>query len=493
MEKKMIMKKITGAFSLIVLLLFSCNRSNDRIFGTYFENGTMRIDYFHTGNADSETVSLDSVYAYSKWAGNRITLIDSLNYGAYFYNVFDAASGVLIYSKGFDSYFKEYQTTDKAIEGGLKKFHESAVIPMPKTNIIFTLLKRNKTGTFDEIFKAEIDPSQAREKKPDKDVKIYTSLESGDINQKVDIAVIGEGYTAGEEQKFNDDLERFTGIFFSREPFKSNKDYFNFRGVLKYSAESGVDEPDAGIDRSTAVNASFNSLGSERYLLTEDNKSLRDIAGNVPYDALYIMVNSSRYGGGGIYNFYSVFTTNNVNSDYVMVHEFGHSFFGLADEYYTSSTSYNDFYPKGVEPVEPNITALADPENIKWKDLLTPGISIPTPWDKAVYDSLDIQWQIRRAAMNEHISMLKKNKASAEEIGKANDEYDRESLKQDSLMTALLNGSKYAGTVGAFEGAGYQSTGLYRPSLNCIMFTRVDYFCPVCLAAMMEVIKKYTR
>lgn len=484
------MNKLWVAFSFLMVLL-SCQQKADRVFDTYFAEGTMRIDYFHTGDADSETVEIDQIYQYSKWAGSRIHLIDSLNYGAYYYNIYDLASGNLIYSKGFDSYFKEYQTTTVAINGQVKQFHESAIIPFPKSTVIFTLQKRDTTGGLTEKFRSEIEPGKAEKGTVDPEVKVYNILDNGNIHSKVDIAIIGEGYTANEDQKFRDDLARFVNIFFMAEPCKSNKDHFNIRGVLKYSAESGVDEPEAGIFKNTAVNASFSSLGLERYLLTEDNQSLRNIAGHVPYDALYIMVNHSRYGGGGIYNFYCVFTSDNINSDYLMVHEFGHSFFGLADEYYTSATAYNDFYPKGVEPTEPNITALSDTENIKWKDILTPGIRVPTPWRKTLYDSLDMGWQIKRTMMNNRITVLQKNKAPLEVIAKAKAEYDKESMQHDSAMITFLDTSDYSGMVGAFEGAGYESTGLYRPSLNCIMFSKVPYFCPVCQNAMIKVIKNY--
>jgi hypothetical protein len=260
-----------------------------------------------------------------------------------------------------------------------------------------------------EVFRTEIDPAAALQTVNDLDIHIYTSQESGPSAVKADIAIIGEGYTVEENQKFQDDLKRFTEYFFRAEPCKSNRERFNIRGVLKPSRDSGIDEPRAGIDKNTAVNATFNSMGSERYVLTEDNKSLRDIAGHVPYDALYIMVNSSRYGGGGIYNFYCVYTSDNMDSDYLMVHEFGHSFFGLADEYYTSSTAYNDFYSPDYEPAEPNITALKNPENVKWQDLLSEGIAVPTPWAKAEFDSLDLIWQQERAELNDHIAKLQKD------------------------------------------------------------------------------------
>jgi hypothetical protein len=234
-------------------------------------------------------------------------------------------------------------------------------------------------------------------------------------------------------------------------------------------------------------------MGSERYLLTEDNKALRDIARHAPYDALYIMVNHDRYGGGGIYNFYCTFTTDNIWSEYLMVHEFGHSFFGLADEYYTSSTTLSDFYPPGYEPSEPNITAMNDPDNVKWKHFFDKNTEVPTPWEKSEYDSTDIIWQKKRAEMNDYRSELQKNKAPFDEIEKAKKDYDEASIKRNKEVQKYLQASKYYGKVGVYEGAGYSSTGLYRSSINCIMFTRTDFFCPVCSEAMESIIDWYSK
>lgn len=488
----MIMKTLSSLL-LLIIILTGCKEQPGISYEKYFLEGTLRIDYFHTGNAASETVALDELFAYDNWAGSKTNLLDTLNYGTYYYKIYDKPSGNLIYSKGFDSYFKEYQLTTPALEGKKKKYHESAIIPMPASPVIFALEKRSKEGTMNEVFRTIIDPATAAIAPVNSEVKVITSLENGHPENKADILIVGEGYTLQEEQKFMDDLQRFTEIFFRAEPCRSYKDRFNIRGVYKASEDSGVDEPRAGIDKHTAVNATFNSLGSERYLLTEDNKSLRNIAGHAPYDALYIMVNHNRYGGGGIYNFYCVFTSDNINSDYLMVHEFGHSFFGLADEYYTSSTAYNDFYPAGYEPNEANITALHDPDNIKWKHLVSTGIEIPTHWNKAEFDSLDLQWQVRRASLNEQISLLKKNNATGDQIQDAIDQYNLESLGHQQKVEAFLENSKFTGKVGAFEGAGYASTGLYRPSLNCIMFSRTDYFCPVCQDAMIRVINTYSE
>lgn len=487
------MNHILLATVTFLLISISCTTEQPTGFDAHFLDETLRIDYFHTGDAESESVKIDNTYRYGTWAGSLVNLIDTLNYGAYYYKVYNDESGALIYSRGFDSYFKEYQTSTPAIEGQVKQFHETAIIPFPKAPIRFVLEKRDESDRMHEIFTTQIDPNAANDVARDPEVRTYTSLDNGDPHIKADIAIIGEGYTREEEEKFSNDLTRFTEVFFRAEPCRSRKSSFNVRGVLKPSAESGADEPRAGIEKNTAVGASFNTMGSERYMLTEENKALRDIAGHVPYDALYIMVNHDRYGGGGIYNFYCVYSSDNVFSDYLMVHEFGHSFFGLADEYYTSSTAYNDFYSVDYEPSEPNITALLDPDNVKWKHLLSEGIEVPTPWEKAAYDSVDVEWQALRARMNDRIAELKKSGAPIEDIEAAKRAYEEKSLERHREVQDFLENSKYAGKVGVFEGAGYAATGLYRGAVNCIMFTRTDYFCPVCKEAMNGIIDWYSE
>lgn len=490
------MKNMTLSFILVVFLLFNSNSFAQIDFEKYFLDKTMRIDYSHTGDATKESEALEQVYEYGNWAGSLINLVDTLNYGAYCYKVLDKQTGQLIYSKGFDSYFKEYQTSTPAIEGVVKTFYESAIVPFPKSKIVLVLEKRDKKNLFNEIWRVDIDPAASgiiEDSVKDKTVRVVDAVINGDPHKKIDIAIIAEGYTDQETKKFEEDVKRAVEVFFRAEPLASNRDKFNIRGVLKPSAESGVDEPGAGIFKNTAVSAAFDALGSERYLLTEDNKALRNIASQVPYDAIYIMVNITRYGGGGIYNLYCVYTADNINTPYLMVHEFGHSFFGLADEYYTSSTSYNDFYSPDVEPCEPNITALKDPANIKWKNLLSEGIAIPTPWEKDIYDTLDIAWQKIRAELNARTTLLKKNKASAAEIAASKSEYDKRSAARYHEAQEFLDHSKYKGKVGAFEGAGYAAKGLYRGSVNCIMFTQANYFCPVCQRAMREMINWYSK
>ena len=485
------------SFFLIACLVPAAVLSGQTVhFDTYFVDKTMRVDYFHVGNAQEETVTLDRVYEQGVWAGSRRNLIDPFDIGRYAFKVYDAASGDLIFSKGFDSYFAEYKTTQRALDGLKRTYHETALAPFPKAKVRFVVERRDKQNALRPVFSAEIDPGDifVHRESPDSGIKVYEILKSGDPHTKVDVALIAEGYTAAEEAKWLRDLERFREIFFKLEPYKSRRDSFNFYGVFKPSDESGCDEPSHGSYKNTAVGATFDSLGSERYLLTEDNKSLHDIAARVPYDTLFIMVNHTRYGGGGIYNFFCTFTSDNQWHEYLFLHEFGHSFAGLADEYYTSSVAYNDFYPRGLEPLEANITAFLQPENLKWEKLVSPGTAVPTPWEKAEYDRLDNAYQKVRQEVNARIAALKKGGAPEAEVAKAEEESERLSLEHAKKMDAFLRKSQFWGKVGAFEGAGYSSEGLYRPALDCLMFSKgVKPFCAVCERAVNRVIDHYCR
>ncbi len=478
-----------------VIALWVCAQAPED-FDRYFTDKTMRIDYFHIGDAKEEVVTLDQIYEQGIWAGSRNSLIDSFDNGRYTFKIFDLASGKLIYSRGFNSYFGEYKTTTKASEGLKRTYHETALIPYPKEKIKFVLEVRNRENELVPFFSQVIDPGSVDIKRDplSEDIRVYELWKSGPPHQKVDLAIIAEGYTQEEEAKVRADFERFAGIFFSQEPYKKHQDRFNIYGVFSPSEQSGCDEPRSGIFKNTAIGAAFNSLGSERYLLTEDNKALRDVAACAPYDALCIMVNHQRYGGGGIYNLYCTFTSDNQWHRYLFLHEFGHSFGGLADEYYTSSVAYNDFYPKGIEPGEPNITALLDPENLKWKELVTPGVEIPTPWEKEDYDRMDEEYQKVRQEINERIAEMKRSGVPQNEIQKKEEESERLSREHVNRVDAYLAVSRFKDTVGAFEGAGYSAQGLYRPMLDCLMFTRGDKpYCKVCEKAVIRIIRYLTE
>ncbi len=465
-------------------------------FDRYFVDQTMRVDYVHVGNAQAEEVTLDRVWVQGTWAGPLDNLVDPFDLGRYSVKIYDAAGGELIFSRGFDSYFGEYRTTEAADKGVKRAYHESALIPLPKAKVRFVLESRDRKNALQKVFEAEIDPAsiEVLRERPSSGVKVFELVKSGDPHVKADIAFVAEGYTAAEEGKLRADLDRFVKVFFSQEPYKSLGDKFNLYGVWKPSDESGLDEPGHGSFKSTAVGATFDSLGSDRYVLTEDNRALRDIAAHVPYDAMVIMINHNRYGGGGIYNLFCTFTVDNQWYEYLFLHEFGHSFAGLADEYYTSDVAYNEFYPKGIEPREPNVTALLDPSNLKWKALATPGIAIPTPWEKDGFDRTDMAYQKIRREINARIAQMKRSGAPAADVAKVEEDSERKSREQADWVDKYLASSRFAGKTGAFEGAGYAAKGLYRPAVDCLMFTKgAKPFCKVCEDAVRKTVLFYAR
>ncbi|MFC1628739.1 M64 family metallopeptidase [Gemmatimonadota bacterium] len=490
------MRPIMAVTIVLMLVPVDIGAQQSGDFEQWFTDATMRIDYYHTGDADEEAFSLDQVYVQGPWAGSLTNLVDPFDNGKYYIKVRDAGSGELIFTRGFNSYAGEYQTTDPAAQGIARTYHESALIPCPKMPITFIIEVRQRDNSFQEVFSQEIDPeavSVIRES-PAGQVLTIEMMRGGDPHDCVDIAFIAEGYAGHEREKAVADLDRLLGSMFDEEPYRSNREHFNIYGVFSASDESGVDEPTNSIWRRTAVNSSFNALGLPRYLLTEDNRALRDIAANVPYDAIVILVNSDRYGGGGIYNWYAVSTVDNDLSGHVFLHEFGHSFAGLADEYYTSTVAYNEFYPPGVEPPEPNITALLDPVRLKWKHLVDATTPLPTPWEKAEYEGIPaMQRELRREARAE-ITRLQQVEDSDEAIRKIEEDLAARMKELSDRMEEILSGTSVRNVVGAYEGAGYSSSGLYRPLRDCLMFRNAPgkrTLCAVCQDAVLRMIRFY--
>jgi IgA Peptidase M64/Peptidase M64 N-terminus len=441
-------------------------------FNTFFLDQTLRIDYYHSGNATEEYLTLDRIYGQGIWAGNPGNLLQNYDMGKYSAKVYDLASNTLIFSTGYSTTFSEYQTTGPALDGVRRTYHETVLIPRPKNKFLFVIEKRDKYNLLYPIFREEIDPNDYHiivesQKRPNDE--IIPVVKNADPHKSVDLVIIGEGYAEGEQKIFKKDLDYFTGIFFSIEPYASRHAKFNITGIYAPSGESGTDEPRQGRYRNTVLGSSFNTFDSDRYLLADDNKTLRDIAAQVPYDAVLVMVNLDRYGGGGIFNWQTVFATGSPQRDYVFLHEFGHAFAGLADEYYTSDVSYEDFYPAGIEPTDPNVTALLDPQNLKWKDLVSPGLAIPTEWGKPVFDSLNHSLKLLTKEKADTLQTLQKSGASSNEITKTESSFDSRIVVLRAQIDSFLFNHPLKGKIGAFEGAGYQSKGLYRPTVNSMM------------------------
>ena len=358
----MMKNTVTFLFAMLVISTYAQ-------FDAYFLDKTLRLDYYHSGNHETELYAFDELIEEPYWGGSKIHLVDKFAYGKYFVKVFLAENDSLLYSRGYSSLFGEWQTTREA-EETWRTLSEAVVFPYPRQKIRVELYSRNWDGVLEKKFEYTVDPSNYFIKKENR--LVYPSFDvhiSGDPHTRVDIVVLPEGYAQDEMGLFIEDCQRFATDLFTFSPYDENMDQFNIRGVLAPSRESGVDIPADTIWKSTLMNSSYYTFDSERYLMTFDNKSVRDLAANAPYDQIYILVNSVKYGGGAIFNYYNVSVNSNVKSAQILSHEFGHGFAGLADEYYDSSTSYEEFYNLAVEPWEPNITTLVDFDS-KWKDML---------------------------------------------------------------------------------------------------------------------------
>ncbi|MFM7931676.1 MAG: M64 family metallopeptidase [Pirellula sp.] len=426
----------------LILLVYRplCLGQDSIRYEDYFQDETLRFELFLFGNKNELKVVPGRVVQEPLWPGPRTHLLFPFPYGKNAIRVYDQASDKLIYSFGFDTLYSEYATTPPAAQGKLKTFPISVRIPKPKSRFRIEFLSRRKDNLWETIWSEQMKPSDKNIRRETVDFgdSIFELQKTGDPKDRLDLVFLAEGYTVSEKEKFQADAQRMTQYMFEHEPFRRHRSKFNVSALFRPSSESGVDEPDQRRYRNTALGASFNTLEIDRYLLTDQGHTLREYAGQVPYDSVVVLVNSKRYGGGAICLDYCVSTVDDPRSEAVFLHEFAHSIAYLADEY-IGSVTYSDIYPEGVEPVEPNITRELDPQKIKWKAVLTADVPLPTP---------------------------------------------------KGFGTAKSDG---AAIVGAFEGGGYLKTGMYRPEKSCAMGDGLDpfRFCIVCEKAVEQMIEYY--
>ena len=441
---------------------------------------TMRVDYFHTSTPKGdEIVALQGVVNDGPWPGSQTRLIDTSNLGKYYFEVIDRETNQVAYSRGFASVYGEWETTPEAKERPAT-FHESLRFPWPKKAVQVTLKKRDAQNAFQQIWSTVVEPDSRFVNPAPRAAagKVWSYLDNGSPAQKVDLLIIGEGYTTAEMPKLRKDVDRLAAKLFATEPFKSRKADFNVRVLELPASKSGIHRPRTRDDRRTVTGVEYNIFDSERYILTLDNKAMRDAASSAPYDFIEILVNEKQYGGGGIFNDQATASVDTGFAEYVFVHEFGHHFAGLGDEYYTSPVSYTTGGTDHPEPWEPNITA--NGAHPKWMELVSPGTPLPTPWNKEAFEKQQREYQAERRKLRE---------ANVPET-----EMDALFRREQVIETKMLSEEKYANKVGAFEGASYEATGLYRPEADCIMFTRNEVgFCDVCARAINRMIDMHTK
>jgi hypothetical protein len=415
----------------------SLDDASEVVFDEFFTNRALRFELFHAGDARRSTISLHEVYEEPIWPESPSSLKSPFPYGRCIAKFFDQSTGRLICKRPFDTMFAEYATTEPARNGIQRVFQTTVRCPMPKSTMRMVIEYRNPQYVYEPVFEKLIDPKDYHIRREtvalgDEVMDIHIT---GEPAKRVDVTFVAEGYTASEAAKFRSDVQRFTDYMFQQNPYRDLKDRFNIRGVFHASNESGTDEPRQGKYRSTVLQSTYNIFDLDRYLLVEENHLMHRIAAQTPYDTLVVLVNTKRYGGGAICLDYCVSSSDHETSPMVFLHEFGHSFAYLADEY-IGNVAYSDMFPEGIEPVEPNITRQLQRDKIKWKALLTPDVPLPTPLQ------------------------------------------ERELAKKNQW-------------VGAFEGGGYLAKGMYRPEQACWMgsLDRDEGFCAVCADAIRRMIQ----
>jgi hypothetical protein len=434
---------------------------------------TMRVDYVHWGSATEEHFRLDGVYREGDWPGPPGKTEDASNLGKYRFSV-RGLDGGLLYSRGFASIYGEWETTAEAKER-TREMHESVRFPYPDGPVKLTVEKRDARNAFQPVWRAELDPAVARRASGAGADTLWQVVNNGPPPEKVDVLLLGDGYTESEMSKWRRDAKRVAEALFKVSPFREHRGDFNVWALDTPSTQSGIARPSDGVERKSAIGASYDAFGSERYVLIFDNKRLRDIAAAAPYEFLIVMANDRKYGGGGIFNLYATGAVDNGFMEYLVVHEFGHHFAGLADEYYTSDVAY-EIDPDVPEPWELNVTKNA--HQPKWADLLTPGIPLPTPWPKQEFEKRQEKVQAQRKALRSR--------------GAPEEEMEELFRTEQAWTTERLGKSEHAGKVGAFEGANYSAQGYYRSQVDCMMFTRDEVgFCAACGRAIERVIEQY--
>lgn len=417
----------------IILMCIVAKAATAQVFDDYFEDKTLRIDYIFSGNSSSQAISLDQLNQSPRWYGKRSNLSEVPVEGNGAIIVKEHSKENIIYKNSFSTLFQEWQTTDEA-KTTIKAFENVFLVPMPKDTVDITVELRNNRREVVASMTHVVNPKDILIRHIGEHKTPYeTMLQAADTTRCINIAFVAEGYTSEEMPIYIEDVKKSIDALFSHEPFKSRKEVFNIIAVEPASEESGTSVPRKGIWKRTALGSHFDTFYTERYLTTLHLKRLHDVLAGLPYEHIIVLVNTEVYGGGGILNSYNLSAAHHAKTLPVVVHEFGHSFAGLADEYAYDNEPI-PMYPADIEPWEPNITTLKDFHG-KWEQMISKKTPVPTPADK-----------------------------------------------------------KYADAVGVYEGAGYSLNGVYRPMQDCRMRTNENpTFCPVCQKAINNLIDFYVK
>ena len=426
---------------ILLLLTISLN-AVAQDFKQYCDDATLRIDYIFSGNAKHQAIAVDELYRLPHWFGKHERLSELPIEGNGQITVRDHRTQKVIYRNSFSTLFQEWLTYDEAKKPSSKSFENVFLVPYPKDSADVTVELRNNRREVTVSMTHLVAPRDILIRHMgERNVTPYETLQqAADPSRCIHIAYIAEGYTEAEMPVFIKDCRIAMEALFAHEPFKSMRQRFNIIAVKAPSAESGTSEPSKGIWKNTALHSHFDTFYSDRYLTTLHLKDLHNWLAGTPYEHIIVLVNTEKYGGGGILNSYNLSMAHNDYFKPVVVHEFGHSFAGLGDEYAYEKETIN-MYPTDVEPWEPNLTTLVDFHG-KWENLINKKTPIPTPQPA---------------------------------------DLDKPNARRDKWK------------IGAYEPAGYAQHGVYRGFPDCRMRTNVHpEFCPVCTQAITRLIQFYT-
>jgi hypothetical protein len=419
----------------LVLFVFSFPTIGaQNIFDSLFHSKTLRLDCMMAGTSTQTSLFLLAMKQQPVWGGPRKTLVDDLDFGKYRVLLLSESKRDTLYLRGFSTLFEEWQTTIEA-KTVSRAFPLAVTVPYPKSDGWALVEKRSKAGTWDQLLSVWVDvDSPAIIRDEPKPVVSKLLVNNGNAADCVDLVFLAEGYTAAQMDKFYGDVARMSNYLLGVEPFAKMKNRINIWAVASPSLQSGPDDPNKQVWRQTAFNTSFNTFGTDRYLETFDLFAIHDALANVPCDHPIVLVNTSKYGGGGVYNSCSVASADDRLSNIVFVHELGHGLGGLGDEYYNSDVAYSDYFDLAVEPWEPNLTTMVNFDK-KWRHMMSADTPVPTPEE-----------------------------------------------------------TEYKNTIGVFEGGGYVAKGVFRPAMECRMKSNEPKaFCKVCQWNIEKVIKSLTE
>jgi len=444
--------KRTWIFLLGLCCMFSVQAQS---FDEYFEDATLRLDYIFAGNANEQHIYLQELKKQQRWAGRKNRLAEKFLNGNGQVTVRDHESQQVLYVTTFSTLFQEWLLEDEAKRVD-KAFETSYNVPFPKRPVDVTVTLTDKHQQVTTRMTHTVDPKDILIRPVGDNGIPYYYIWKGqqqlNITDCIDLAIVAEGYTEQQMGQFYHDCQRVVDALFEWEPFKSLKNRFNVVAVAAPSQEAGPSVPRNHIWHNTPAGSHYDTFYSDRYLMSQDMHKIYDLLTGIPFEHIMVMVNSDTYGGGGIYNQVTLFTNGHATFKELIVHEFGHAYAGLADEYAYDDMD-SEWYPADTEPWEPNITTLKDFQS-KWADMMPKGQPIPTPLDTKVPNYRQID-------------------------------------KNDPKAMEALN--KATQRVGVFEGAGYQSKGCYRPAQECRMkINEVRDFCPVCQRAIIRITDFYT-